>query len=98
SSWRALEAEASSPAGTVLDEGALDAATAPLAGALAAVESARADRVAGEYRASVAAPTAADPNPKADFYCRERRALDAASQALSRADAVIASETVSNDQ
>lgn len=95
-SWRALQAEASSGSGTILDQGALDAATAPLAKALAAVEAARAARVAGEYRAAVAAPTAADPNPKADFYCAESRSLDAASAALSRADAVLASETVPN--
>lgn len=88
--WRSLETEASAVSGTTSDEAALDAATAPLADAESAVEAARAARVTGEYRASVAAPTAADPSPKADFYWRESRALDGADAALSRADATLA--------
>ena len=91
STWRAYEIEAESASGTVLDKAALDAAGQPLAEAVAAVEAARAERVTGEYRAAAAAPTSADPNPKADFYSNQSRSLDAASSALHHVDDVIAS-------
>lgn len=89
SSWRSYEAETAAFPGAVTDKAALDAAEAPLAEAVAAVETARRERVAGEYRASVAAPTAADPSPKADFYWRQSRALDAAAATLSRVSAAL---------
>ncbi|HXT01497.1 MAG TPA: hypothetical protein VN915_12545 [Elusimicrobiota bacterium] len=94
--WRSYEAEAASAPGAFIDKSALDATEGPLAEAVAAVESARRVRVAGEYRASVAAPTGADPSPKADFYWRQGRALDAAEAALSRVSAKLESERIPN--
>lgn len=96
SSWRSSETEAAAAPGAVMDKAALDAAEAPLAEASAAVEAAREQRVAGEYRASVAVATAADPSPKAEFYWRQSRALDAAAATLSRVSATLESERVPN--
>jgi hypothetical protein len=91
STWRSYEIEAESGSTMILDKAALDAVAKPLADAVAAVEDSRSQRLAREYLANVAAPTAADPNPKADFYVNQSRALDTASAALSRVDGVLAS-------
>jgi hypothetical protein len=72
------------------------AAATLLADAAAVLEAARAERVTGEARAAGVAPTSANPNPKADFYFRESRSLDAASGLLSRAEAAIRSEEIPN--
>ncbi len=94
STWRSYEAEAASASGAIADKAALDAARKPLDEAAAAVAAARAQRIGGEYRASVAAPTAADPNPRAAFYWRESRALDAAAATLAETERVLSSEPI----
>ena len=94
--WRSYETESASAPGSFIDKAVIDAAAAPLTEAVAAVEAARGERVAGEYRASVSAPTAADPSPKADFYWRQSRALDAASATLSRVSSTLESQRIPN--
>lgn len=94
--WRSDETESAIAPGSIMDKAALDAAETPLSEASAAVEAARERRVAGEYRAAVAAPTAADPSPKAGFYWRQGRALDAASATLSRVSETLQSERIPN--
>ncbi|MFI5361880.1 MAG: hypothetical protein ACHQ49_07920 [Elusimicrobiota bacterium] len=84
STWSAYEAESAMGAGMIMNKDGLDAAETPLNDAVAAIESARAERVTGEYKAAVAAPTAADPNPKADFYWRQYRALAVAADEIGR--------------
>jgi|GEM_PF-2447879 len=92
--WRSYEAESSSAEGAISDKPALDAAKKPLDAAAAAVSAARAERISGEYRASIAAPTAADPNPRADFYWRQSVALDAAAQTLADVGRTLSSEPI----
>jgi len=87
--WRSYETSAREVPGSVLDKPALDGAETPLNEALAAIEAARAERVTGEARAASAAATAAEPNPKAAFYWRQGRALDAAAGKLARAGDVV---------
>ena len=94
STWRSYKIEAESGSSMILDKGALDAVAKPLADAVATVEDSRSRRLANEYLANVAAPTAADPNPKADFYWGQSRALDAASATLSRVGAMLESNRI----
>jgi hypothetical protein len=91
--WRSEETEAAS--GAISDKDALDALEQPLAAAAAKVAAVRALRVGGEYRACVAVPTAVDPDPRADFYWRQGRALDAAAASLAETERVMSSERIS---
>ena len=94
SAWRSYKIEAESESSRILDKGALEAVAKPLADAVASVEDSRSHRLAREYLASVAAPTAADPSPKADFYWEQSLMLDEASQTLYRVSATLESNLI----